>query len=94
MMVKMHLVSVGLWGWATVQAARHGMQAFESIRAAPEGWKVDGAPDPGARLNFRIALVPVSATPATEAISYTLWGSGIFDAYRSLPFSQEVDVRA
>ncbi|TLD39767.1 tripeptidyl-peptidase-like protein [Venturia nashicola] len=58
MRVKTCLASIGLWGSATVQAARHGMQAFESIHSAPDGWKPAGAPNPGARLDFRIVLVP------------------------------------
>lgn len=59
----------GLWS-APILAARHGMQAFESVRAAPEGWKVEGAPSAAARLEFRISLFPVSAEPAAEAFYF------------------------
>lgn len=61
MKLRMSLVLVSLWSSNVVLAARHGMQAFESVRAAPEGWKVEGAPPLESKLEFRISLVPVSA---------------------------------
>lgn len=86
MRMKIGLASVGLWASTTVLAARHGMQVFESIHSAPEGWKVEGAPSSDARLDFRIALVPVSTTPPAEASSYAIWrNSRVFDVHCALP---------
>jgi hypothetical protein len=57
-----NLAWLGLGGCAFGLSIGSTMKTFDSLHAIPEGWKEAGTPDAEIKLQFRIALAPVSFT--------------------------------